>query len=167
MLRSLFGLKGEVGRLAFVGWNLALFLAAILVTLVFVAVQYALAFAFGLRSQAASWVMAGVTAVLVLVPYLWVGIALQAKRLRHMGWPPVPILVGLLALTAAEMALRARMPIPLPDPLSRYSLIQILAYLVLVVWPGRSGAAIAPSGRARRELPRPADGSRARFGLRA
>lgn len=82
---------------------------------------------------------------LIMLFFYWIVLALSARRVRDIGAPVIPVVVGLAAIELLEWLVLPRLLEPrLPAPFSSMTLpgglLSLAALLWLLLWPGRSGA---------------------------
>jgi uncharacterized membrane protein YhaH (DUF805 family) len=130
VLHWLFGFRGVEGRVRFLaGLSLLLFTGAALA--VAVAVAAAL-----LHWPGKVWIP--VTALVLAVFGNWSLLGLSTRRLRDIGWPPILLLGGLIALMIAETLSPRVLPAPWGE-IVRYPFSTLAVWslgLVLTLWPG-------------------------------
>lgn len=132
MLQWLFGFRGVAGRVRFLA-GLSLLTFSALALVVVVAVIAAL-----VHVPTASWSPALALILFVLIGGSFLGLA--TRRLRDVGWPPLLVLGGLVALTIVEWWSPLAFPSPWRELMSypAGALAWAGLWLVLLVWPGRT-----------------------------
>jgi len=128
MLHNILGFGGRLGRLEFFLSCLALGFLVMLLVLALIA-GFAPHFERGAKSLPPGLMVAFY--VIVMPIYLWFGLALQAKRLRDMGWNPLYVIPGSIAAFTI-MALLS----PFVPGLAALSMVlNLLLGLCLLFWP--------------------------------
>ncbi len=130
MLRSLFSFNGVLNRADFAVKSVILTAMTLGLALVLAAAAYAVMPALGWTTRLHSLLFAGVAFVIIVIPSLWASLALQARRLRHMGLPAIPATAGMFLILLAAGRL---------SPVLGQG-IALAFLLVLLFWPGRAEA---------------------------
>ena len=174
MLQAIFGFRGQLGRLAFLGWTGAATILVFVVTMVFLAAGGVLAGI--LPADGGGPRILGLSmAVAAFVIGIWSTLALQAKRLRDIGLGPLKWMIGVTALLMVDQwALTHVTDLRFFPPLSHYTplggLICVAYMIVLLLWPSAEESAATPEPP--RKDPAPESSSarpaiRGQFGLRS
>jgi uncharacterized membrane protein YhaH (DUF805 family) len=100
MIAALFGFQGRLGRLAFLGWNLAGMALVGAITVAFLALGTGLAAA-GAPSGGAK-ILGVLTALTAAGTGIWMTLALVSKRVRDIGLVPLPLIIGVTVLLAID-----------------------------------------------------------------
>lgn len=138
MLDYVFGLNARVGRLHF-------FLATIALAIVMTAICFVVAvnglvhFPEGAQPQLSwvilSWPMIGAVAFFMVVTF-----TLQAMRIRDIGWDPVCVIGGWIAVLVIDVIVATEMPALALGPGHHATIVSSLVNLVmtgiLLFWPG-------------------------------
>jgi uncharacterized membrane protein YhaH (DUF805 family) len=139
LFSAIFSFKGRLGRLAFLGWTaVATFLVFIIgvgfllsggVTAVFFSAVDSGPYILG--------VLMGLTAAVVGI---WTTLALQAKRIRDMGFRPLPWMLSVSAVMIADQWLLTHLTdVRFFPPLAQYTplggLSAVAYMIVLLCWP--------------------------------
>src|SRR3982751_6319794 len=98
MIDALFGFRGRLGRLAFLGWNLAGMVLVGAIALAFLVLGAGLA-AVGTPSSGAK-IVGMLMALTAGGAGLWMTFALLSKRVRDIGLAPLPLVIGAMVLLA-------------------------------------------------------------------
>jgi uncharacterized membrane protein YhaH (DUF805 family) len=145
MIDALFGFRGRLGRLAFLGWNLAGMALVAAIAVGFLVVGGGLS---GVLSQVrgASTIIGVLMAATAGGVGIWASIALVAKRLRDIGLAPLPIMIGVAILLAFDQFILTRLtgvrffsPFGGQTPLG--GLFATGWVVFLICWPSASEAA--------------------------
>jgi TPR repeat protein/uncharacterized membrane protein YhaH (DUF805 family) len=141
MINALFGFRGRLGRLAFLGWNLAAMVLVGAIAVAFLVLGAGLA-AVGVPSGGAK-ILGVLTALAAGGAGIWMTLALLSKRVRDIGLAPWPLMIGAIILLAVDVAVLARFtdlrffsPFARQTPLG--GLLATGSIIFLVCWPGRS-----------------------------
>jgi uncharacterized membrane protein YhaH (DUF805 family) len=130
MLHNILGFGGRLGRLEF-------FLSCVglgfLVMLLILALLAGFAPHFGRGATSLPPGLMVARYVLVMPIYLWFGLALQAKRLRDMGWNPLYVIPGSIA---GSVILSLLSPF-VPGLAVLNAVLSILMTLCLLFWPSQ------------------------------
>jgi uncharacterized membrane protein YhaH (DUF805 family) len=127
--RTLFSFKGEMNRLAFVGWLSALVMGTLVGTLCVIEVG---------RRVMAGGAVGSLALVLMLVLLLWPGTALMAKRFRHMGINPAAGVAAMFIGGPLVMAAGLFLPEGLAAHGALHKAWTYGAMAFLLLWPGRT-----------------------------
>ena len=100
MINALFGFRGRLGRLAFLGWNLVGMILVGAITIAFLVLGTVLA-ALGVPSGGAT-ILGVLMALTAGGAGIWMTLALLSKRVRDIGLAPLPLLIGAIALLALD-----------------------------------------------------------------
>ena len=143
MIDALFGFRGSLGRLAFLGWNLAALALVGAIIVAFLVVGAGLA-ALGAPSGGAT-VLGILMALTAGGAGLWMSLALLGKRLQDIGLAPLPWVAGAIILLAVDQAvltgftdLRFVTPFAHHTPLG--GVLAAGSIIFLVCWPGRNSS---------------------------
>jgi uncharacterized membrane protein YhaH (DUF805 family)/TPR repeat protein len=143
MIDALFGFRGRLGRLAFLGWNLvALVLVATLaVAFLILGVGFSGIHSLASGARAILGVLIAVTAGGIGI---WTALALTAKRLRDTGLAPLPVIVGAAVLFTFDYFILTRFTgVRFFSPFAGHTLpggLLATGWVVfLICWPGASG----------------------------
>ena len=146
MLRTLFSLDGSLDRRRYLLWtvvSVVLPVLAVAVTSVAALLIIRAELLEHLRPVAAPLhLFARLWPILVLAAFLWTTLALTAKRLRDIGLPPVPIILGVGSAGVAAKIFGVQ-PV---GPVLAGLLAAIWSYgvpMFLALWPGRARKAEA------------------------
>ena len=163
MLNAIFSFHGRLGRLAFIGWTVAATAVVLGVTLLFLMLGAALAGSFSAEGATPHilGIAMGLAAVIIGI---WSALALQAKRLRDMGFRPLAWMLGITVVMMADQWLLTQFtdlrffpPFQQYTPLGGFAAAAYM--IVLLFWPSaEEPQADAPSEprRIRTEQPTPA-----------
>ena len=155
MLGAVFGFGGRLNRLQFFFASLGLGLAVIvlLVPMVFVLVLHR---AGGFSPGVGVALLLGVLAILVA---LWTSLSLQARRIRDIGWNPLLVIPGDIALQVADQLVARAMPHLALGPHRTETLVGALVNLglalCLLFWPGQGGPAQSAPPATSAKAPKP------------
>jgi uncharacterized membrane protein YhaH (DUF805 family) len=145
MLDAAFSFRGRVNRLQYFMGVMALFFA--------VAIPLALGGATVLAHPTASAIGGSLLVILLLLlaaPVLgWVGLSLQARRFRDIGWNPAYVIPGLVVANIIDQLIALAVPGLAIGPFQRQTILGLLISLgaggALLFWPGKPDAADAPA----------------------
>jgi uncharacterized membrane protein YhaH (DUF805 family) len=140
MLDYIFGFNARLGRLAYFGANVAVFVIA---TLVFAALIMANLHPMPARRLASfadiqTWPM-----MIAFIAFILIGISLQCMRIRDIGWDPICVIPAWIAALLIDCSVAMVVPEWSIGP-ERFSgtiagpLIKIAGGLVLTFWPSGS-----------------------------
>ena len=142
MLGFLFGFNARLGRLHF-------FLATIAVAVLMTAICFAIAgHAFQNRAipSLSSWQI-----VAAAILFIWLSLTLQSMRIRDIGWDPVCVIPGWIAVAIIDGLVASKIPAMAlghqqPGTIVG-ALVNLALFLALLFWPssGHDNSA-APSG---------------------
>ena len=134
MLETLFSFHGRINRLQYFGWGLAL--AGAMTALAIPLVVWMIA------AHVAATPAVGLIALFIAPPLLWASFALQAKRFRDIGWNPLYVILGWIAIDAVDLLVAKTVPMLAVGALHTHTLIGALVNLILggslLFWPGRA-----------------------------
>src|SRR5439155_3772722 len=141
MIDALFGFRGRLGRLAFLGWNLAGMALVGAIAVAFLVLGAGLAAA-GAPSGGAT-ILGVLMALTAGGAGIWMTLALLGKRVRDMGLAPLPLMIGAIILLAVDEAVLTRVTdLRFVSPFARQTplggLLATGLIIFLVCWPGRS-----------------------------
>jgi uncharacterized membrane protein YhaH (DUF805 family) len=130
MLHNILGFGGRLGRLEFF---VSCVVLGFLLTLLFLVVIAGFASHIERGSRVLPPGLVVTLYVVVLPIYLWFGLALQAKRLRDMGWNPLYIIPGSIAVSVILSLLS-----PFVPGLAALNVVlDVLLTLCLLFWPSQ------------------------------
>jgi uncharacterized membrane protein YhaH (DUF805 family) len=178
MLQAVFGFRGQLGRLAFLGWMAVATILVLVVSMLFLAAGAVLA---GIlpADGGAPRVLGMSMAVAAFVIGVWSTLALHAKRLRDMGFGPLKWMIGVTALMAADQWLLTQVTdLRFFPPLSQYTplggLVGAAYLMMLLLWPSADASAAIPGPPRKDPAPEPSSTRpmipsqvRPQFGLRS
>jgi len=141
MIDALFGFRGRLGRLAFLGWNLAGMVVVGAIAVAFLVLGAGLA-AVGVPSDGAK-ILGVLMALTAGGAGIWMTLAILGKRVRDIGLAPLPWMIGAITLLAVDEAVLARFTdLRFLSPFARQTplggLLATGSIIFLVCWPGRS-----------------------------
>jgi uncharacterized membrane protein YhaH (DUF805 family) len=153
MIQALFSFRGRLSRLPFILSSLGL--GAGMVVLVLAAVS---AFLVSRAHGGASNMIPVWLAMLAAVPvFLWVSLALQARRFRDIGWDPVYVIPGWIGFGFVDKLAVLGAPALAVSPHIKQTLLYVLVDLALggclLFWPGEGDEDATPSVGADRPPP--------------
>jgi uncharacterized membrane protein YhaH (DUF805 family) len=180
VLQAVFSFHGRMGRVAFLGWSVAVTLLIVVVAFAFIAFGAVLArsFSVGGAGALALGILIGGAAVIIAI---WISFALQVKRIRDMGFIPWPWVISITAVMLADQFLFTHYTqLRFFPPLAEYTpfggFLTAVYTIVLLLWPSADESqdiAVAPRVE-RTPNPSPArrtvvaqPSHRAEFGLRS
>lgn len=136
MLDAVFGFGGRINRLQYFGGVLALFGALVLPLVLIVG------FVAANRGAAASGLLMMGLLLLVAIPLvIWVGLSLQARRFRDIGWNPLYVIPPLVLIAIADRLVAQAVPVlSIGKPYHQTAvglLISLAAGGCLLFWPGQ------------------------------
>jgi uncharacterized membrane protein YhaH (DUF805 family) len=131
MLDLLFGLNARLGRLHY-------FLACIALGVAMTGVCFALVVSGGIhipRGSHLTWQMLNWPAMAAVALFVLATVMLQAMRVRDIGWDPVVVMAGWLAITFVDVIIGAKLP-----DLANYatmvaSIVNLVMTGILLFWP--------------------------------
>jgi uncharacterized membrane protein YhaH (DUF805 family) len=139
MLDYVFGLNGRLGRLQF-------FLASIALAIVTTAICFVIAvnglvhFPKGTQPHQLSWAMMTWPILGAVAFFAVVTFTLQAMRIRDIGWDPVCVIGGWIAVAIIDMIVATKMPSLALGPGHHATIVSSIVNLVmtgiLLFWPG-------------------------------
>ncbi len=142
MLADLLGFGGRIGRLRFLFYSIALvaFMGAALAAVILSAPHGAPG------SPDIPWGALLFCLLVILPATLWASFALQAKRIRDIGWRPLPVIGGYLAATFLDKLVAHAVPrLALHDGGTAFGLaVNLLMAGVLLFWPGNDESDFTP-----------------------
>jgi uncharacterized membrane protein YhaH (DUF805 family) len=132
-------LNARLGRLQFFLASIAL--AVVMTAICFVIVANGLVhFPKGARPDQLSWAMMGWPIIGAAAFGLVATVMLQAMRIRDIGWDPVCVIGGWIAVMVIDMIVATKMPALALDPSHHATIISSIGNLVmtgiLLFWPG-------------------------------
>jgi uncharacterized membrane protein YhaH (DUF805 family) len=141
VLEKLFSFRGRLSRLAFLGWTAASI--ALLVLMIVVLMMVGVVGGQTLHVAVAPQLTSLVVGLLMAIQYVWVALALQAKRIRDIGLSPLIVIGTLVAFSIVDSTLLTRLvpapPIHLFGPQTMIGALVNVAYLcALLFWPGQT-----------------------------
>jgi uncharacterized membrane protein YhaH (DUF805 family) len=179
MINAIFSFHGRLGRLAYLGWMGAAAIVVFVIAFLFLLLGGVLSGMFspdGMGPQILGILM-GFTAAVVGI---WTTLALQAKRIRDLGFAPLPWMLGVSVLMMADQWLVTQITVVrFFWPLAQYTplggLVATIYMIVLVCWPSADAPPSPaeaprkpePSPVARRAAAKPRNPNRTQFGLRS
>lgn len=170
----MFLFRGNLGRLAYLGYMLLAVACGILVCLALLVVEFILA----LISEATTFdprLSAYVSIVVAMTTIAWISLSVTTARIRNAGYPPLPFVGGYMILILLDFFVITQLTdlrffYPFQDYTPIGGLSSIAFYLIAFCWPPKNEpekpdlpalpAATAPAAA----TPRP---SRVTFGRRA
>jgi uncharacterized membrane protein YhaH (DUF805 family) len=139
MLDYVFGLNARLGRLQF-------FLASIALAVVMTVICFAIAmnglvsFPRGIRPEQMSWAILGWPILGAAAFFMLATFTLQAMRIRDIGWDPVIVIGGWIAIMVIDVIVATKMPSLALGPGQHATIVSGLVNLVmsgiLLFWPG-------------------------------
>jgi uncharacterized membrane protein YhaH (DUF805 family) len=142
MLGFLFGFNARLGRLHFFLTTIA---AAVLMTAICFAIAgHALQNARGVIPSLSSWQI-----IAAAILFVWLSLTLQSMRIRDIGWDPVCVIPGWIAVAIIDGLVASKMPaIALghqqPGTIVG-ALVNLALFLALLFWPSAEHDNSAPS----------------------
>ena len=109
MLDYVFGLNARLGRLQFIGASIALAIVMALICFV-IAVNGLVHFPKGVRPEQMTWAMIGWPIIGATAFAMVATVMLQAMRIRDIGWDPVIVIGGWIALTLVNIVVSTKLP---------------------------------------------------------
>ena len=142
MLAAVFGFRGRINRLQYFLGALALG-AALVVPLLLIVGSIGLHAAAGPRPGLLASLGGQALFALVAVPlFLWVALSLQARRFRDIGWNPLYVIPGLIAVGVVDaLVARAAPAISIGALHNQTPLgltVSLAAAAALLFWPGKA-----------------------------
>jgi uncharacterized membrane protein YhaH (DUF805 family)/TPR repeat protein len=104
---ALFKFQGRLGRLAFLGWNLAAFALVGAIIVAFLALGAGLSLVLS-RSSGGPQVLGVMMAVTAAGAGIWTALALTVKRVRDAGLAPWPVIIGATILLTFDYTILTR-----------------------------------------------------------
>jgi uncharacterized membrane protein YhaH (DUF805 family) len=123
MIDALFGFRGYLGRLAFLGWNLAGMALVGAITVAFLILGAGLAVV-GVPSWGAT-ILGLVMALTAGGAGICMSLALLSKRVRDTGLAPLPLVVGTIILFAVDQAVLTKPAKPPPMAGRKQEVLQL------------------------------------------
>jgi TPR repeat protein/uncharacterized membrane protein YhaH (DUF805 family) len=137
---ALFGFEGRLGRLAFLGWNLAAFILVAAIAVAFLMLGAGLSLVLS-RSSGAPQILGMIMGVTAGAAGIWTALALAVKRVRDTGMAPWPVIIGVILLLALDHIIIARItdvrffsPFANQTPLG--GVLATAWFVFLFCWPG-------------------------------
>jgi len=141
MLGFLFGFNARIGRLHY--FLSLIGIGAVMGVLVYAAAGIALRSADGVTQLLA--LSKGWAAIILGVVFLYVSFTLQSMRFRDMGWDPVCVIPGWIALLIVDRLIATKLPAFSLGPESNQTIVGTLVHfglvLALLFWPSAKDAA--------------------------
>jgi uncharacterized membrane protein YhaH (DUF805 family) len=141
MLGSAFSFRGRIGRLQY-------FMGVLATAAAFVLPIVAILGALGVRDAASAGPALALIVLLLVVGApvaIWVGLSLQARRIRDIGLNPLYVIPILFAIGLADQLVALAVPGLSVAGLHRQTPVGLLVSLAtgaaLLFWPGKAGAA--------------------------
>ena len=140
MIGALFGFRGSLGRLAFLGWNLAGMAVVAAITVAFLLLGAGLAVV-GVPLGGAK-ILGLLMALTAGGAGIWIGLALFSKRVRDIGLDPLPWVVGTILLLVLDQAVLTRFTdVRFVSPFAQHTplggLVAAGSIIFLLCWPAR------------------------------
>jgi uncharacterized membrane protein YhaH (DUF805 family) len=140
MLGAVFGFSGRVNRLQFFFGSLGLGFGLM-------ALLMPMAMVFALHGSAAFSAGLGLTLLFGMIAVFaafWISLSLQARRIRDIGWNPLIVIPGSIALQVADLLVARAIPhlaVSRGDSGTGFGVLLNLGLcLCLLFWPGGDGA---------------------------
>ena len=140
MLDYVFGLNTRLSRLQFLLASIAL---AIVMTAIcfFIAVNGLVHFPKGTQPQL-SWAILSWPIIGSVAFFMVVTLTLQSMRIRDIGWDPVCVIGGWIAVIVIDVIIATKMPVLALGPNHHGTIVSALVNLVmtgiLLFWPGNN-----------------------------
>jgi len=157
MLGAVFGFGGRVNRLQFFFGSLGLGVG-LMVLLVPMAMMFVL---HGPDTFSAGMDLALLFGVMAVFAALWVSLSLQTRRIRDIGWNPLIVIPGSIALQVVDLLVARAVP---HLAVSQHEsgtvfggLLNLSLSLCLLFWPGGDGADSSPTRTPKAPKPTKAD----------
>jgi uncharacterized membrane protein YhaH (DUF805 family) len=135
MLDYVFGLNARLGRLQFVLASVAL--AVVMTAICFALVTNGLVhFPRGVRPEQVTWAMMGWP---IIGAIAFCGVAtlmLQAMRIRDIGWDPVCVIGGWIAIVVIDMIVATKLPSLALGAAFVSGVVNLVMTGILLFWPG-------------------------------
>ena len=145
MLGFLFGFNARLGRLHFFLATIAA--AVLMIAICFAIAGHALQNAKGVIPSLSSWQI-----IAAAILFVWLSLTLQSMRIRDIGWDPVCVIPGWIAVAIIDGLLASKIPaIALghqqPGTIVG-ALVNLALFLALLFWPssGHDNSAATPGG---------------------
>jgi uncharacterized membrane protein YhaH (DUF805 family) len=145
MLRDMLSFHGRIGRLRYFLLSTALGICVSLLVLLMVLTTAALTSAFSMDLKT-GFPSVGVilTVIVAIAAYVWIGLALAAKRFRDIGWRPLYAFAGWTAAITAVVLIAIMSPPGYGHVVGLMGqAINFALFGCLVCWPG-SGRGAEP-----------------------
>ena len=139
MLDYVFGLNARLGRLQFFFASIAL--AVVMTVICFAIVMNGLvAFPKGIQPEQTSWTLLGWPILFAAAFFMLATFTLQAMRIRDIGWDPVVVIGGWIAVMVIDVIVATKMPSLALGPGQHATAVSGLVNLamtgILLFWPG-------------------------------
>ena len=139
MLDYVFGLNARLGRLQFFFASIAL--AVVMTVICFAIVMNGLvAFPKGIRPEQMSWTLLGWPILGAAAFFMLATFTLQAMRIRDIGWDPVVVIGGWIAVMVIDVIVATKMPSlglgPGHHATAVSGLVNLVMTGILLFWPG-------------------------------
>jgi TPR repeat protein len=137
---ALFGFRGRLGRLAFLGWNLAALLLVGVIIVGFLILGAGLSYVLS-PSSGGPAVLGVMMAVTAGGAGVWSALALTVKRVRDTGLAPLPVMIGAAVLFTFDYYILTRFTgVRFVSPFASHTplggLLAIGWFVFLICWPG-------------------------------
>jgi len=137
MLDTVFGFGGRINRLQYFAGVLALVTALVLPMLMIIGLVVANRGAAG-----SGLLLMGLLLLLAIPAVIWVGLSLQARRFRDIGWNPLYVIPPLILIGIADRLVAQAVPALSIGPRYHQTAVGLLVSLAtagcLLFWPGKS-----------------------------
>jgi len=148
MIGALFSFRGRIGRLQYFLTALGVGFVALLVIGAFFLNLMSAYFGRG-AVHGGSLVGLGLAMLLLAPLILWIGLAVQAKRVRDIGWDPILVIPALWAFSFVDSLVAQAVPALRVLPAGHQTIVGMavsLAYTgCLLFWPGEGSGGVLPS----------------------
>jgi uncharacterized membrane protein YhaH (DUF805 family) len=139
VLDYVFGLNARLGRLQF--FFASVVLAIVMAMICFAMVMNGLVhFTKGIRPEQMSWAMLGWPILGATAFFMLATFTLQAMRIRDIGWDPVIVIGGWIALMVIDVIVATKMPALALGPGQHTTAVSGLVNFamtgILLFWPG-------------------------------
>ena len=142
MLGFLFGFNARLGRLHF-------FLATIAVAVLMTAICFAIAgHAFQNASKGMTPSLSSWQVIAAAILFIWLSLTLQSMRIRDIGWDPVCVIPGWIAVAIIDGLVASKIPaIALGGQHGTIvgALVNLALFLALLFWPSAEHDNSAPT----------------------
>ena len=147
MLGFLFGFNARLGRLHYFLSTIAL---AVAMTVV-IAVMVAVALQSGAKATDFSAGSLQWPVIMLALVFMWASFTLQSMRFRDIGWDPVCVIPGWIALMLVDMVVATKIPAWALTPEQHGTIVGAVVnfglFMALLFWPsGDHGAPSSTSG---------------------